>query len=310
MCMSTVSKELPPRRPAVALCLVGVWFSGGCNIDQVTDQEGNLREATTYRAAYEDTLLDVARRFNLGYVEMVAANPGVDPWVPGEGADVVLPTVHLLPDAPPEGIVINLSDMRLYYFDAPDTAPRSYPIGIGRDGLKTPVGTTEIVRKRENPTWRPTERMRTAKPELPEVVPPGPDNPLGNRAMYMGWPQYLIHGTNKPWGIGRRVSSGCIRMYPEAIEELFQLARVGTKVTVVDQPIKLGWIEGELYMEAHPTQAQSDQLEAEGRFDSTLPSHVVDDVLAAAGAESHRLDWSRIRRATIERRGYPIRITS
>lgn len=308
--MSTVSKELPARRPAVALCLVGVWFSGGCNIDQMTDREGNLREATTYRAAYEDTLLDVARRFNLGYVEMVSANPGVDPWVPGEGADVVLPTVHLLPDAPPEGIVINLSDMRLYYFDAPDKAPRSYPIGIGRDGLKTPIGTTQVARKRVDPSWRPTERMRAEKPELPEVVPSGPDNPLGNRALYLGWPQYLIHGTNKPWGIGRRVSSGCIRMYPEAVEELYELVGVGTKVTVVDQPIKLGWIEGELYMEAHTTQAQSDQIETDGRFDAVLPSHVVDDVLAAAGAEAHRLDWSRIRRATIERRGYPIRITT
>jgi L,D-transpeptidase ErfK/SrfK len=276
----------------------------------VTDREGNLREATTYRAAYEDTLLDVARRFNLGYVEMVSANPGVDPWVPGEGADVVLPTVHLLPDAPPEGIVINLSDMRLYYFDAPDKAPRSYPIGIGRDGLKTPIGTTAVARKQENPSWRPTERMRAEKPHLPEVVLPGPDNPLGNRAMYLGWPQYLIHGTNKPWGIGRRVSSGCIRMYPEAVEELYELVAVGTKVTVVDQPIKVGWIEGELYMEAHTTQTQSDQIEIEGRFDAVLPSHVVDDVLAAAGAEAHRLDWSRIRRATIERRGYPIRITT
>ncbi len=299
----------PRRRPAVAFCLVGVWFSSGCNLAAMVDQEGNLRETTTYRAAYEDTLLDVARRFNLGYVEMVAANPGTDPWLPGEGTEVVLPTIHLLPEVQPEGIIINLSDMRLYYFPEPGATPRSYPIGIGREGLQTPLGTTEIVRKTENPTWRPTARMRAEDPELPEVVPPGDDNPLGTRAMYLGWSQYLIHGTNKPWGIGRRSSSGCIRMYPEDVEEIYARVKIGTKVTVVDQPIKIGWIDGELYLEAHPTQKQSDQLEEFGRFDPELPSAVVDKVIATAGAESHRLDWSRIRQAAVERRGYPIRIT-
>jgi L,D-transpeptidase ErfK/SrfK len=297
------------RRPTVALCLVGVWFSGGCNLDQLIDREGNLRETATYRASYEDTLLDVARRFNLGYVEMVAANPGTDPWIPGEGTDVVLPTVHLLPDAEPTGVVINLADMRLYYFGEPGTRPRSYPIGIGREGLTTPLGTTEIARKKKDPIWHPTARMRAEDPELPEVVPPGPDNPMGTRAMYLGWPLYAIHGTNKPWGVGRRASSGCIRMYPEHSEELFDLVEVGTKVNVVDQPIKLEWLNGALFMEAHPTQVQSDQLEAEGRFEPELPSKVVDQVLAAAAEHANRLDWSRVRRATVERRGYPIRIT-
>ena len=289
--------------------MVGVWFSGGCNIDQLIDPEGNLRETASYRASYEDTLLDVARRFNLGYVEMVAANPGTDPWIPGAGTDVVLPTVHLVPKIEPEGIVINLADMRLYYFGESGAKPRSYPIGIGRDGLTTPVGVTDIARKRENPSWRPTARMRAEDPELPEVVPPGPDNPLGTRALYLGWPLYAIHGTNQPWGVGRRVSSGCIRMYPEHIEELYELVGIGTKVTVVDQPIKLEWVDGELFMEAHPTQLQSDQLEAEGKFTPELPSRVVDQVLEVAGDQAARLDWSRIRRATVERRGYPIRIT-
>lgn len=303
------SLPYPRRRPGVAFCLVGVWFSSGCNLAGMVDQEGNLRETTTYRAAYEDTLLDVARRFNLGYVEMVAANPGTDPWLPGEGTDVVLPTIHLMPEAEPEGIIINLSDMRLYFFPEPGAEPRSYPIGIGRDGLTTPVGSTEVVRKTKDPTWRPTPRMRAEDPTLPAVVEPGPDNPLGSRAMYLGWSQYLIHGTNKPWGIGRRSSSGCIRMYPEDVEELYEMVEPGTKVTVVDQPVKLGWIDGELYMEAHPNQRQSDQLEEFGRFDPELPGAVVDKVVATAGAESHRLDWSRVRQAAVERRGYPIRIT-
>jgi len=311
MSMTRAKKPLPPlcRRPAAALCLVGVWFSSGCDLGTLLDRDGNLRETTTYRAAYEDTLLDVARRFNLGYVEMVAANPGVDPWLPGQGSELVLPTVHLLPEAEPEGIIINLADMRLYYVSAPGAAPQSYPIGIGREGLTTPLGTTEIARKKIDPAWRPTARMREEKPELPEAVPPGPDNPMGNRAIYLGWPQYAIHGTNKPWGIGRRVSSGCIRMYPEDVEELFEKVAVGTKVTVVDQPVKLGWIDGQLFMEAHPSQAQSDQLEALGHFDPSLPSSVVDQVLAVAGEEAHRLDWSRIRQVAVERRGYPIRVT-
>ena len=216
MFMSDPNKELPPmrRHNAVALCLIGVWFSSGCNPAALLDKDGNLRETTTYRAAYQDTLPELARKFGLGYVEMVAANPGTDPWLPGEGTDIVLPTVHLMPDARPEGIIINLADMRLYFFEKPDAPPRSYPIGIGRDGLTTPTGTTEIVRKTKDPIWHPTERMRSENPELPEAVPPGPDNPMGARAMYMGWPLYAIHGTNKPWGVGRRVSSGCIRMIP------------------------------------------------------------------------------------------------
>jgi len=294
------------------MCLIGVWFSSGCNLDSLLSAEGGLREAASYKTAYEDTLLDLARQFKLGYVEMVAANPETDPWVPGEGTDVVLPTVHLMPDlgeTKPEGIVINLADMRLYYFEAGEAAPRSFPIGIGRDGLKTPVGVTEVVRKKKEPSWRPTTRMRDEDPELPDVVPAGPDNPLGTRAMYLGWPEYLIHGTNKPWGVGRRVSSGCVRMYPEDVETLFEIVKVGTKVTVIDQPIKLGWIGDQLFMEAHPTQEQSDQLEAKGHFEPELGSEIVEQILTIVGDKRSRLDWGGVRQATLERRGYPIQIT-
>lgn len=294
------------------MCLVGVWFSSGCNLENLLDARGEFRETSSYQASYDDTLLDLARQYRLGYVEMVAANPGTDPWVPGEGTDVVLPTIHLMPnlnDAEPEGIIINLADMRLYYFHKRGDAPRSFPIGIGRDGLRTPTGVTKVVGKRAHPSWHPTERMRKENPELPEVVPAGPENPLGTRAIYLGWPQYLIHGTNQPWGVGRRVSSGCVRMYPEDVETLFEVVKSGTKVTVIDQPIKFGWIGSDLYMEAHPTQEQSDQLEAKGEFDRKLDSSVVEQAIAVAGDQRGRLDWSGIRRATIERRGYPIRIT-
>jgi len=297
------------RGPAMAVFLAAALLPAAALGTGLWESRGGNRETTSYRATYDDTLLEVARRFDLGYVEMVAANPGTDPWVPGEGTNVVLPTVHLMPNAAPEGIIINLADMRLYYFAEPGGPMQSFPIGIGRDGLKTPIGSTTITGKRKDPSWRPTARMRAEDPELPEVVPAGPDNPLGNRAMYLGWPQYLIHGTNKPLGIGRRVSSGCIRMYPEDVEYLFEQIGVGTKVTVVDQPIKLSWIDDALYIEAHPTQAQSDQIEASGSFEPLLDSKVVDQVLAAAGDKAPSLDWSRIRQATIERRGYPIQIT-
>jgi L,D-transpeptidase ErfK/SrfK len=311
--MSDKSPNKPLHRQgiplAAALCLAGMVMPGGVGGAALLDAHGGARETTTYRASHEDTLLDVARRFDLGYVEIVAANPGTDPWIPGEGTNVVLPTVHLPPDAAPEGIIVNLADMRLYYFAEPGGSMQSFPIGIGREGLLTPLGSTEVVRKNKDPSWRPTPRMRAEDPELPEVVPPGPDNPLGNRAMYLGWPQYLIHGTNKPFGIGRRTSSGCVRMYPEDVEYLFDQIAIGTKVTVVDQPIKLSWIGDALYIEAHPTQAQSDQIEASGRFDPILDSRVVDQVLAVAGSNAPALDWSRIRQATIERRGYPIRVT-
>ncbi len=300
------------KQPPVAMCLVGVWFSSGCNLDTLVDGKGGFRETSSYQASYDDTLLELARRHKLGYVEMVAANPGTDPWVPGEGTDVILPTVHLMPNLnneSPEGIVINLADMRLYFFDDDGSPPRSFPIGIGRDGLLTPTGVTKVTHKRENPTWRPTKRMREEDPELPEVVLAGPDNPLGTRAMYLGWPEYLIHGTNQPWGVGRRVSSGCVRMYPEDVEALFELVNVDTKVTVIDQPVKFGWIGSELYMEVHPTQEQSDQLEAKGDFERKLDGRVVDQVLAVAGEHRARLNWSGIRRAVMERRGYPIQIT-
>jgi L,D-transpeptidase ErfK/SrfK len=295
--------------PIAALCLGLALIPAGTAAAGLLDPSGSERETTSYRATYDDTLLDVARRFNLGYVEIVAANPDTDPWIPGEGTNVVLPTLHLPPDAEHEGIIINLADMRLYYYEQPGGQMQSFPIGIGRDGLLTPKGTTEVVRKRKDPTWRPTARMRAENPELPEVVPAGPDNPLGNRAVYLGWPQYLVHGTNKPLGIGRRVSSGCIRMYPEDVEYLYDQIAIGTKVTVVDQPIKLSWIDDALFIEAHPTQAQSDQIEASGKFDPILDSAVVDQVLAVAGAKAPLLDWSRIRQATLERRGYPIRVT-
>ena len=163
------------------------------------DMIGALRHVV---ASHEDTLLDLARANSLGYVEMIAANRGIDPWVPGESTPVVLPTAHILPDAERQGLVVNLAEHRLYYFGPPGTEPATFPLGVGREGWSTPLGTTEIVRKKERPTWFPPESIRAKNPDLPKAVPPGPHNPLGSHALYFGWPRYLIHGTNRPWESG------------------------------------------------------------------------------------------------------------
>ncbi len=268
-------------------------------------------EMSVHKAAHEDVFADLARKHGLGYVEMRAANPGIDPWLPGAGTEILIPDMHLLPEAPREGIVINLPEMRLYYFPENGGVPEVYSIGIGREGLDTPLGATKVTRKKVGPTWRPTQRMREEDPELPESVPPGPENPLGTHAIYLGWPAYLIHGTHRPYGIGRRVSSGCIRLYPEGIIELYDKVEVGDKVTVVDQPIKVGWKEDALYLEAHPSTQQADQVEVEGEpTNFRLSEEEMHRILEAAGPYTEELDWPEIRRAIRERRGYPVVIAT
>ena len=262
-----------------------------------------------YRANYEDTLVHLARKHNLGFVEMRAANPTLDPWIPGDGARVVLPKQSLLPDAPRSGIVINLPEMKLYFYKTPGAEPLVYPISPGREGLYTPVGTTSIVSKRENPTWTPTPRMIKEDPTLKPFYPPGPDNPLGTHALYLGWDQYRIHGTNKPYAIGRLASSGCIRMYPEHIKALYPMVPTGTKVTVVDQPVKVGWIDDKMYVEVSPTMEQSSKVEQMGDFKSyEITKEDMSRITTKAGAFSDRIDWEAVRKAVREHRGYPVAV--
>ena len=255
----------------------------------------------------DDTLVQVSRNYDIGFVEMRAANPDVDPWVPGAGAKLVIPTMYILPDAPRRGIVINLPEMRLYYYGKPETPPESYPLGVGREGLSTPTGSTTVVSKVEGPIWYPTKRMREEDPKLPEFVPAGPDNPLGTHALYLGWNEYRIHGTNKPFGIGRRSSSGCIRMYPEDIVKLWPEVPVGTSVTVVNQPVKAVWIGSEFYIEAHPTIEQANAIEENGG----APGYEMGDgdmrqILKAAGKDAKLLNWDKIRDIIRTRNGYPV----
>ncbi len=213
-------------------------------------------------ATREDTLIDIARRSSLGYEEVVNANPGVDPWLPGEGTVVRLPLRRVLPDAPREGIVVNLPEHRLYYYPpAKPGEPRvvvTYPVSVGKMDWSTPLGLTKVASKIKDPPWYPPESVRAEHAAhgdmLPKMIPAGPDNPLGLFAMRLAIPggSYLIHGTNKPAGVGMQVTHGCMRLYPEHIEELFKMVAVDTPVRLVNQPHKVGWSEGQLYVEVHP----------------------------------------------------------
>jgi len=257
----------------------------------------------------EDTLIDLAPALGVGYVELLAANPGVDPWLPGEGTRLALPQARLLPSPPREGIVVNLGDLRLYYFE-PGAPVRSYPVGIAKDGYATPIGVTEVKTKREKPAWTPGPSARRDDPTLPARVQPGPDNPLGEHVLYLGWPSYLIHGTNDPRGVGRHSSRGCIRLYPADIAELYGLAGPGTRVRVVNEPVKLGWIAGELYLEVNPNEVESLEIDETGkRADAAPPAGLRERVKQAAGEQSARVDWERVEKVAVGRKGVPSRIT-
>ncbi|MFO0449252.1 MAG: L,D-transpeptidase family protein, partial [Pseudomonadota bacterium] len=245
--------EAPPPEPPLPAPVATHRFT----IDPARDHV--VGEVQVVKVGADDTFPDIARRFNVGYEELVRANPGVDPWLPGEGRELVVPTRFILPDAPREGVVVNVAAMRLFYY--PKRKPNepqvviTHPIGIGKVGWRTPEGVTKIVSRTQNPTWTPPASVRREHlkrgEKLPPRVPPGPDNPLGAHMFRLGWPSYLIHGTNKPPGVGMRSSHGCIRMYPEDIEELFDAIPIGTQVRIVNQPYLLGWRDEKLYVQAY-----------------------------------------------------------
>jgi L,D-transpeptidase ErfK/SrfK len=255
-----------------------------------------------------DTLLDIARRHGLGYEEITHANPGVDPWLPGAGTPVVIPKRKLLPRAPREGIVINLPEHRLYWFPSPAPGEEpvvwTFPVSIGKMDWKTPLGATRVVAKVRDPTWTPPQSVRDEHAKrgdiLPAVVPAGPDNPLGRFAMRLGIPGggYLIHGTNRPAGVGMQVTHGCMRLYPEDIEQLFGMVSVNTPVMIVNQPYKWGWHEGELLIEVHPP-LQEDSVEPPTLTDLTRL------IVEATAALPRPIDWVAAEAAWREARGIP-----
>jgi len=273
-----------------------------------TDVVGKLQVVYAHKG---DTLADFARYNGLGYDEIVDANPGVNAWAPAEGSKVILPTQYVLPDAPRRGVVINLAALRLFYYPEPEAGePQSvitHPIGIGREGWRTPQGEFRITQKIENPAWRPPASVRREHAAmgdpLPTIVRAGPDNPLGAYAMRLNRPKYLIHGTNKPYGVGMRVSHGCIRLYPEDIAALYPDIPVGTPVRIVNQPYLAGWRDGQLYLEAHPPLSE----EAKRWKGSLKPMEKV--VLKKAGERQDAVDWDKAQEVAQAGLGIPYSIS-
>lgn len=253
-----------------------------------------------------ESLPDIARHFGLGYLEITKANADLDVWAPDAGSRVLLPLQFILPDAPREGIVLNLADMRMFFFPEGRRGSKtvmSYSTGIGREGWSTPLGKSRIIGKRKMPKWYvpPSIRREHALEgdPLPAVVLPGSDNPLGEYAMRLSMPDYLIHGTNKPYGVGLRVSHGCVRLYPEAIEDLFQRVSVGTRVHIVDQPYLVGWQDGMFYLESHRPEPSG------GKKGRRLKEQLFDKLKRYSSEADVEIDWNRVTDVLAKSAGIP-----
>jgi len=261
-------------------------------------------------ASSSDTLSDLARAYGLGYDEIIAANPGVDPWLPGEGTAILLPTQYVLPQVERQGVVLNIASKRLFYFPAAGDGETqkvlTYPIGIGRVGWETPLGDTTVVSKARDPHWWVPASVRREHAEigdpLPSVVPPGPDNPLGHRVLKLDMPGYLIHGTNAPYGVGMRVSHGCVRLYPENIELLYELVGIGEAVTIVNEPYLFGYENGMLYFEAHAP-LEDDLVPPDERL-----AMLLDQQVDAAGQPLNDHLRDQARAIAADPRGLPVSI--
>ncbi len=266
-----------------------------------------IGEVSRTNADVRDTLLDVGRRYGFGYFDMKLVNPDIDTWLPGKGQEIIIPSQFILPQAPQEGIVMNVPEMRLYYYPPRKKGePQyvlTYPLGVGREGWNTPYMSTRIIEKKEFPNWYPPESIRKEHEEagdpLPKIVKAGPDNPLGDYAMRLGRPEYLIHGTNKPYGVGMRVSHGCIRLYPEDIESLFKQVSVNTPVRIINQPYKIGVKNDVIYIEAHPF------LEEDAtQFKNNLTS-VVSLLVQISDDRDYEIDWAEAYEAINNPTGVP-----
>lgn len=296
------------KRPAVAIALIFASASLQASVFSLPpDGEGLIGKEERIIAGREDTLIDIGRQNSIGYDEILNANPGVDAWMPQSGSTVVLPHLYVLPDAPQQGIVINAAEMRLYYYPKGTGTVETFPISIGRSDWNTPIGVTKITRKTANPVWYPTasvkqEHLANGDP-LPSVVPAGPDNPLGKYALYLGLPAYLIHGTNNEYGIGMQVTHGCMRMYAPDIQRLYQTVPIGTPVRIVNQPYKVGWRDGVLYVEVHPW------------LEGTPPAQLNNTTLLTQLVKSrlsqyidYPVDWQAVEQARIEANGIPMAV--
>ena len=297
--MSSVPRNpaTPRLRPLRALALTLALTLGTAQLADAAvytlgKNDSVFGEDQTVTTVYEDTLYDLAAKYSLGSEEIIRVNPGIDPWLPGAGKTVVIPNRHILPPGPREGIVVNLPEHRLYYYMKPNRDGSrkiiTYPVSIGKMDWRTPLGLTRVISKQKDPSWYPPESVRKEHlangDPLPAVVGPGPDNPLGAYAMRLaaGNGTYLIHGTNNPIAVGLAVTHGCIRMYPADVEALFPLVPVGTPVRLINDPVKVAWVDGELLLEAHPpVDAEGQSFEPNlDQFSQLLQSAVGDTTVA------------------------------
>jgi len=257
-----------------------------------------------------DTFSDLAREYGLGYDELAAANPGIDPWLPGKNTPVLLPTQYVLPDTPQRGVILNIASKRLFYYPVVEEGERvqvmTYPIGIGRVGWETPIGDTRVVAKARDPHWYVPWSVQQEHKELgdplPSIVPPGPDNPLGSHVLKLEMPGYLIHGTNQPYGVGMRVSHGCVRLYPENIELLYSLVEIGEPVSIVNEPFLLGRLNGELYLESH-SPLEDDTITPEERLQAIL-----DKARNSSGAFNEQSELGYAKAVAGDLSGVPVRV--
>ncbi len=255
-----------------------------------------------------DTFIQLARQYGLGFEELVLANPNVDPWLPGEGTQVVVPTRYILPSVKRKGLILNLAEMRVYYFpkNASDSV-YTYPISIGKEGWDTPNTQTTVIGMRKNPTWTPPESIRKEHEEkndpLPATVPPGPDNPLGKYAIRLGLSGYLIHGTNNPRGIGMRVTHGCVRLHPDDIKDLYSRVSINTPVTIVNEPYKVAWHEGKLYAEMHPSEGDES-----GKNSRNLTEFVQAIIGATKSKSDYKINWPLAHELAKNKTGLPVSV--
>ena len=310
-CMKEPVIPLPPAPPPKVTAPTHAPSPGPQLVFDLLPQQQVVGQTQLTRVQGDETLLDVGRRFHLGYEEMEWANRGIDVWVPGDGREVVLPVAQILPDAPHSGLVANVAARRLFHFLPPDASGKrrvvSYPIGIGREEFPTPLGTTRVTRKRAFPDWRVPASVRRAHAlrgdPLPAVVPGGPDNPIGTHVLDLGWPTYIIHSTNKPSGTGLRVTHGCLQLYPEDITRLYDQAEVGSDLTVVDQPILAGWQGDRLLLEVHkPLEERAMTASAA----EAVAAVAIRKALATRGRDDGTVDWERVRTYVQLQSGYPL----
>ncbi len=259
------------------------------------------RTYTVY-AGTGDTFASMVDKYNTGFYELAEANRHLRPELSYRNPKVVLPTKYVLPNTSKRGIVINLAELRLYYYPPNGGKVITYPIGIGKIGWQTPTGNTRVIKKKANPSWKVPKSIqkhvkKTRGIALPDEMPAGDDNPLGRHALYLGIPGYLIHGTNSPYGVGMRISSGCIRLLPRNIQHLYRIVGVGTPVRIINQPYKIGWKNNKMYLEAHQPLSENNTYRINySKLRNLINRH---------NKQGVKVNWNRVKRVAQEQNGIP-----